>query len=98
MIWEIILFVIACGVAAFTFWRKPEMTVPREFELVEREIEEWLRNPLIPSKAESIATAEISDCEYSEFSIPTKPTVIQSAMGLFVASAQTIEKNLLDAA
>jgi hypothetical protein len=89
---EVILCMIACIITAFVVVRKPKLAIPKGFESVEREIEEWLRNPLIPSGVKPIP-AEIPWI-YSEFGKPTKTTVGQSAIGSFVASAQQQENQL----
>jgi len=52
MIWETILFVIACSVTVLAFWRKPKMTETEEFQKMEDEIKEWLGYPVAPSRVE----------------------------------------------
>lgn len=88
MILEIFLFLIACAVATLVSWRKPKMIVHEEFELLEREIREWLRSPIPPSKVEPTPTADFSDWAYSGFVKPTRETVGQSVISSLVVSGQ----------
>jgi hypothetical protein len=48
----VLAFITASAIAAFVILRTPKPTISKELELVEKEIEEWLRNPTTPSEAE----------------------------------------------
>jgi len=86
---EIVLsLVIVSLITAFIIVRKPRLHIPAEFEKVEKEIEAWLRNPIIPSKMELIPTSESSDWVYSEFGTPTRTTVKPRGIGLYTATQQ----------
>lgn len=88
---EAVIFIVACVVTAFVIVRKPKLTIPKEFKLVESEIEEWLRNPIIPSEAQPIPDSASVEWSYSEFEVGRRPTFGQTAGGLAVASTQQEE-------
>jgi len=80
---EVILLLVPVVITAIIFMRKPKLTIPKEFELVEKEIEQWLRNPMFPSEAEQIPTSGIgAEWLYSLPSKPTATTIAQNVMGL----------------
>ncbi|MCJ7559344.1 hypothetical protein MUO79_01835 [Candidatus Bathyarchaeota archaeon] len=51
-------------ITAMVFFRKPKVTIPVEFEKVEKEIEQWLRNPIICAKPEVTSASQTPNWDY----------------------------------
>lgn len=88
MIEVVLSLVVVSLITAFIIVRKPRLHISAEFEKVEKEIEAWLRNPMIPAKMGVMPTSESADWVYSAFGTPTRTTVRRGAIGFYTATQQ----------
>jgi len=97
MIEEIILFSTAVAFATFVMLRTPKLTLPKQFELVEREIKEWLNQPITPCEKEWTNTSTKSIWSYGQGAKPTTTTVGLTAV-LSITALDRQGQNQLDMA
>lgn len=90
MILEVSLFLIASAIMVFLLLRPLKYSLPKEMEIVENEINKWLKTPISPFSVAEVPTAETLD-----WTIPTFRrgiTVEESPYAAYVAGIQQTER------
>jgi hypothetical protein len=83
------LFIGALIIAIYFMIKSPKIAISPEFELVENEIQAWLRNPEIICGVRQ-TNAEAPDWTYPEIGIGRVRGIGQTAMGSELALSQNI--------
>lgn len=94
MIWEILLFIIACVLSFIVLISKPKLKLPLAFDVLENEIEKWLKTPISPLRVGEVPTTGASEWTMTA---EERGVVGESLYGTFMAGLHETETERLSA-